>query len=84
MRLRELLGLEKHVWLEVDGAGRAKARFDDRQISTDRISAVQYVKFPLTAEQAAGLGRGAKIVVDHPEYAAEAVLTGTQAAELAA
>jgi hypothetical protein len=80
--LRKLLGLEDHVWLEVEGAGRAKARFDGRQIATDRISSVQYVKFPLTAEQAAAFPRGARIVIDHPEYAAETALTAAQGAEL--
>ena len=70
------------MWIAVDGCRRRQARFDTRQIATDRISAVQYIKFPLTAEQAAGLGRGAKIVVDHPEYAAETALTGAQVAEL--
>jgi hypothetical protein len=80
--LPKLLGLEEHVWIEVEGAGRAKARFDARQIATDRISSVQYVKFPMTAGQAAAFAGGAKIVVDHPEYPAEAVLTDTQVAEL--
>ncbi len=77
--LRELLGLENHVWL----AG-AKARFDDRQISTDRISAVQYVKFTLTPEQAAQFPSGAKLVVDHPHYRAERVLSPPELAELSA
>ena len=77
IRLRELLGLENHIWL----AG-AQARFDDRQISTDRISAVQYVKFPLTPEQAAQFPSGAKLVVDHPHYQAERVLLLAELAEL--
>jgi hypothetical protein len=77
VRLRELLGLENHVWL----AG-AKARFDDRQLSTDRISAVQYVKFSLTPEQAAQFPSGAKLVVDHPHYQAVRVLSPSELAEL--
>ena len=77
VRLRELLGLENHVWLS-----GAKARFDDRQISTDRISAVQYVKFSLTPEQAAQFPSGAKLVVDHPHYQAERVLSPSELAEL--
>ena len=80
--LRKLLGLEDHVWMEVEGAGRARASFDDRQISTGRISSVQYIKFPLSAEQAAAFGRGASIVVDHPEYPARTPITGDQLAEL--
>ncbi|MBI4874574.1 MAG: DUF3501 family protein [Acidobacteria bacterium] len=81
--LRKLLGLERHVRIEIEGAGRAQARFDDRQIATDRISAVQYVKFPLTAAQVRAFPRGAKIVIDHPEYPAETVLSAAQLAELA-
>ena len=75
--LRELLGLENHVWL----AG-VKARFDDRQISTDRISAVQYVKFRFTPEQVVQFRSGAKLVVDHPHYKAERVLSPAELAEL--
>jgi hypothetical protein len=48
--LRDLIGLENHVWLAVGNYPRAQARFDTRQISTDRISSVQYVKFPLSPE----------------------------------
>jgi hypothetical protein len=80
--LRALLGLEQHLWLEAAGR-RSPARFDDRQISTDRISAVQYLKFPLTPEQIAAFPRGAKIVVDHPQYQAEHPLTAEQLQELA-
>jgi hypothetical protein len=79
VRLRELLGLENHVWLAA-----AKARFDDRQISTDRISAVQYLKFPLTPEQVAQFPSGANLVVDHPHYQAEHVLSPLELTELAA
>lgn len=80
--LRKLLGLEEHIWIEVNGAGRARARFDERQIASDRISSVQYVKFSLSAAQAAAFARGAKIVADHPEYTAETALSEAQVAEI--
>lgn len=80
--LRELLGLENHVWLVVGDLPPAKARFDSRQISTDRISSVQYIKFPLTPEQAARFPKGAKILVDHPKLTAEHTLTEEQLKEL--
>ena len=83
VRLHELLGLENHVWLEVSGGGRTRACFDTRQIATDRLSAVQYLKFQLTPEQAAKFSAGAKIVADHPKYQAEQALTGEQLRELA-
>jgi hypothetical protein len=82
VRLHELLGLEDHVWLVVDGAEPVKARFDTRQISTDRISSVQYIKFDLGPDRAAGWKQGARIVVDHPAYRAETILTSQQLEEL--
>jgi len=39
-RLRDLVGLEHRIWLEVQGQ-RSTARFDDRQMSRGRLSAVQ-------------------------------------------
>ena len=81
--LRKLLGLENHVWVEVAGAARSAARFDTRQIATDRISSVQYVKFPLTEEQIRRWKDGAKIVVDHKSYRAERALSKMELEELA-
>jgi hypothetical protein len=80
--LRKLLGLENHVWFVVGETAPVKACFDTRQISTDRISSVQYVSFQFSAEQAKLFPSGAKLVVDHPEYQAETVLTAAQLAEL--
>jgi len=82
LRLQQLLGLENHVWLVVGNLPPVQARFDTHQISTDRISSVQYVKFALTEEQAARFAGGAKIVIDHPEYRAQRALTAAELAEL--
>jgi len=81
--LRDLLGLENHVWLAVGGGPRAQGRFDARQISTDRLSSVQYVKFTLSPEEQRAWAAGARLVVDHPKYRAEQALTAAQIAELA-
>ena len=81
--LPALLGLEHHIWLETGGQ-RSPARFDDRQISTDRLSSVQYIKFQLSPEQVAAFPQGAKIVIDHPKYPAEQKLTPEQLRELGA
>jgi len=83
IRLRELLGLEDHVWLVVDGAEPVGAQFDRRQIASDRISSVQYIKFKLSPEQAACWMGGVRLVVDHPNYQAEQELTPEQLRELA-
>ena len=82
--LAALLGLENHIWIEVPAAGRAKAVFDDRQIASDRISSVQYIKFQLTAEQAQLFPRGASIVVDHPRYSFALPLSEAHLEELSA
>jgi hypothetical protein len=84
VHLRELLGIEKHVWLVVGDAAPAPATFDARQISTDRVSAVQYIKFLLSPEQVARFPQGAAIRVDHPRYAFDRALTAAELAELAA
>ncbi len=80
--LRRLLGLEDHLWMETNGGERAQARFDTRQISTDRISSVQYVKFPLSHSQAERFAQGARIIADHPAYSYTAELTTEQLQEL--
>jgi len=46
------------------------------------LSSVQYIKFPLTAEQRARWTGGARIVVRHPSFQAEQPLTTAQLAEL--
>jgi hypothetical protein len=82
VKLRELLGLERHIWLEVEGAGRTAAIFDNRQIATHRISSVQYVKFKLTEDQQKNWRKGAKLISDHPHYQAERKLTDAELTEL--
>ena len=81
-KLRELLGLEDHVFITVAGLPPSKATFDARQIASDRLSAVQYIRFHLTPEQRARWRAGVRIVVDHPNYQAETPLTSDQTAEL--
>lgn len=83
VKLHELLGLERHLWVEVAGAGRAPAVFDDRQIATDRISSVQYVKFRLTEAQQKNWNHGASLVSDHPHYPADRKLSPAELSELA-
>lgn len=83
IRLRELIGLEEHVSMVVGDQPPARARFDTRQISTGRLSSVQYVKFPLAPEQRARWRSGARILIDHPSYQAEQALTQEQLDELA-
>ena len=68
VHLHDLVGFEEHLRIEFDGAGASKAYFDRRQLDADRISAVQFVRFPLTDAQRKALDRGARLVADHPRY----------------
>jgi len=85
--LVRLVGLERHLWLKA-GAKRIAARFDDRQMSDERISAVQFVRFSLEGVDAGGLlelaGKGELAVeADHPSLAAHWEISGVLAASLA-
>ena len=83
VRLRQLIGIEDHIWLAAGDTPPAPARFDNRQIAERKVSAVQYLKFQLSPEQAAAFKTGARLVVDHPAYQAERELTAAEREELA-
>jgi hypothetical protein len=78
-RIREefqrLLGLDRHVWLVV-GERRIAAVFEGGRQTDEKISAVQYVRFPI-GDVHAGLRDGVPIsvAIDHPSYAATTVLS---------
>ena len=85
--LRRLVGLERHLWLAA-GAKKIPASFDDRQMSTEKISAVQFVRFSLegvNGPQLLELARKgeAAIVADHPSLAARGEISGPLASSLA-
>jgi hypothetical protein len=65
--------MERHLALAI-GDHRIAGRFDLRQIEEERVSAVQFVRFPLGEEQHAALREGApvRLIVDHPRYQHEA------------
>lgn len=81
VHLKQLLGLDQHIWIEAGGE-RSCAIFDDRQIGDTRISSVQYLKFRLSERQMRAWAEGAKIVVDHPAYIAEHAFTPSELEEL--
>jgi hypothetical protein len=82
VKLRELVGLEDHIAIAVADLPPVRARFDGRQIATDRLSAVQYIRFALTPDRRARWRQGVRLVAGHPHYRAEAELTPEQLAEL--
>lgn len=72
--LDRMLGIDACVFL-VLGAGsaaiRVQAGFDTSQLDEDRISAVHYLRFPLSAEATARLrdpACAAQIAIDHDHY----------------
>jgi Protein of unknown function (DUF3501) len=85
--LKKLVGLESHLWLVLDQRRQAVG-FDARQISAERVSSVQFLRFRLDeigAEEfprLAGQGR-VSLEVDHPHLSARAVIEGALAAALA-
>jgi hypothetical protein len=85
--LRRLVGLERHLWIVI-GDRRDRAIFDTRQMNEERISSVQFVRFPIAGvdvEQFLELARAGKCAVesDHPSLAARAAITGVLAESLA-
>jgi Protein of unknown function (DUF3501) len=68
--LNELVGLDEHVILHV-GPHALRAAFEPGRATADKISAVQYVRFPLPPEARAALatpGTEVAIEIDHPKY----------------
>lgn len=82
--LDRLIGIDEHVLLEV-GDQAVRARFDEKQFEEDRISAVQYVRFPLgpeLAERFRDPAVPAVLRVDHPNLAAATRIEGDTRASL--
>src|SRR5262249_41430113 len=67
--LWRLHGIDRHVWLDVAG-DRVAGVFESGRESEHKLSAVQYVRFPLDPATRARVLDGAPlaIVVDHPAY----------------
>ena len=90
--LPRLVGIEQHVLLRVgpaDAAVDVRCEVDadhSKQLTRDEITAsVHYVHVRFTDEQIALLAEhGGRLVIDHPAYAHETVLTDENVAELLA
>ncbi|MFZ0890295.1 MAG: DUF3501 family protein [Candidatus Binataceae bacterium] len=85
--LSKLVGLDRHLYLRMNDR-RVPARFDENQMETGAISAVQFVRFSTEGADADQLielaAAGALAVeVDHPSLTAKAPIAGTFARALA-
>jgi hypothetical protein len=85
--LDRLIGIDEHVALLVGNDDEPiPARFDDRQMEEDRISAVHYIRFSLSPTQAEAFRSGPppRLRIDHEYYAHETILDGESRTSLAA
>jgi hypothetical protein len=73
--LLKFLGIDESVYLKV-GNHSIYARFEEGHSKEDKISAVQYVKFPFSEAmlQAFVKGEKAELVIDHANYQASAAI----------
>jgi hypothetical protein len=77
-RLREWLELPSHLYVKLGDGTKVRARFDPRQVGTDRLSSVQYLKFDVGGRTPVAVGS------DLPQLAVESALDADQRAALAA
>jgi len=86
--LARLKGVERGVWLQVEGCARVYAIADEdlERENEDKTSAVHFLRFELDEQmrQALGYGVGLAIGVDHPQYQARVETAPEVRAALAA
>jgi hypothetical protein len=75
--LREWLALPRHLYLEIEDGEKVRPRFDPRQVGTDRLSSVQYLKFDVGGRVPVAAGS------DLPQLEARSALTPEQRSALA-
>jgi hypothetical protein len=76
-RLHEWKDLPSHLYARVEGGERVRASFDPRQVGEERLSSVQYLKFPTGGRVPVAIG------ADHPALQVEAELSEAQKQALA-
>ena len=70
VELDQLIGLDEHLLLHI-GDHAIRASFEEGRGSAERISAVQYTRFPLSQEARVALlqaGTPVTLEIDHPQY----------------
>lgn len=84
--LQRLIGIDECVRLEI-GERRIPGVFEPGRSREDKLSAVQYVRFPLDAAARAEFRRPGcpvRLVIDHPNYQAGTTIEGAARDSLAA
>jgi hypothetical protein len=85
VELDRLIGLDEHVLIHI-GDHTARAAFEPGRSTGERISAVQYTRYPLTPEAKQALlapGTPLSIEIDHPGYQHKTSLSEQMRASLA-
>jgi hypothetical protein len=76
--LPRLVGIDRHVFVEIGGGEPVLAGFDRGQIDERKVSSVQYIKWKLDEEGRRLLKKDGTVVrirITHPAYTAQAVLS---------
>lgn len=76
-KLREWIELPAHLYLLLEDGQKVRPTYDPRQVGTDRLSSVQYLKFDVKGRVPVAVGS------DLPAFTAEARLTEEQRQALA-
>ena len=83
--LAKLKGIERKVWLQVEGLPKVWAIADEdlERQNAEKTSSVHFLRFELTPEMVAALKHGAALGmgVDHPNYKAEIPAVGATTRE---
>ena len=86
--LARLKGIERRVWVQVEGSPRVYALADEdlERENEEKTSSVHFLRFELDAAMRERLRRGGavEVGVDHPEYRASTPLSGPVRDALAA
>jgi Protein of unknown function (DUF3501) len=87
-KLAELKGIERRLWIQVEGCERVHAIADEdlERETEEKTSSVHFLRFELARAMREALGRGAQVAVgvDHPRYQASTELAADVRAALCA
>jgi uncharacterized protein DUF3501 len=87
-KLAELKGIERRLWIQVEGCERVYAIADEdlERETEEKTSSVHFLRFELARAMREALGRGAQVAVgvDHPRYQASTELAADVRAALCA
>ena len=79
VKLKELLGLDKHISFRIDQDIAIQGDFDDKQFDTERLSSVQFIRFRFEENTRSFLNSNVtELVSSHPYYSQSQILNRKQ------